>query len=138
MRLAISVVCDHASVDQIGRLSLDGIWGRIDSPTVPVRFVRFYFAAVFEIEKAEVEVNQQLLFRCFSPSNVVICEFGPIPLDANARSALEFEDGGIMAQVIFQIGQMDAFEYGRYRFVTICDGVEVGEARFSVRPPKVQ
>ena len=131
MRITFAHVCDYASVSREGKLSVNGIFDRVNAPSVPVVHPMMYLAFEFEATAAE-------LGRDFTLEIKLATEDGKDIMKTEVTAAIQAPPPGAQAPLSAKIPQVMALagvplpRFGRYGFYLWINGDLKREASFEV------
>ena len=120
LKTKIFVICDYASMDREGKLSLNGIFDEMYVDKMPAYFLRFYVAATIT---GEPEKTYDIQITVFGPNNKVV---------NHEESTIQLGTGGV-SHLITDIHNFPVEQIGKYTIkLASNDKKIIGKTTFNV------
>ena len=120
LKTKIFVICDYASMDREGKLSLNGIFDEMYVDKMPAYFLRFYVAATIT---GEPEKTYDIQITIFGPDNKVV---------NHQEDTIQIGTGGV-SHLITDIHNFPVEQIGKYTIkLASNDKKIIGKTTFNV------
>ncbi len=120
LKTKIFVICDYASMDREGKLSLNGIFDEMFVDKMPAYFLRFYIVATIT---GEPEKTYDIQVTVFGPDNKVV---------NHQEDTIQIGTGGV-SHLITDIHNFPVEQIGKYTIkLATNDKKIIGKTTFNV------
>jgi len=120
LKTKLFVICDYASMDREGKLSLNGIFNEMYVNKMPAYFLRFYIGATIT---GEPEKNYDIQVTIFGPNNKVV---------NHEETTIQLGTGGI-SHLITDVHNFPVEQIGKYTIrLKTNDKKTIGKTSFKV------
>lgn len=130
MKVLFACVCDHAIVDQIGKLSVSGIFDRIQAANFPARHQKMYLVSRLLFEHEDNNLQHRVSIALLDADNQALLQ-AEFQLEHSRILPGEF---ATMNQII-EMNDLVIMHAGRYKFVLSWSDVDRFEVPMAVVSP---
>lgn len=126
MQADVALLCDHALVDQFGKLSVIGIWRHIAVPQFPAMHPRAHLVALLRGRRTDVG-SHPFSVQLLDPSGTVVLQNGgTMHVAEPPPGVIDLESPAVM------VLDLPLARPGEYAFVMEVDGMLVARVSFQV------
>lgn len=122
-------LCDAASIDNFGKISILGIFTKMFLPKVPSKFLKFTVVGnlVFgKLPKTKLTIEIKIL----GPSKQEVKIKPPITLEFSIPESSKEKGGDV--NLILDLGNLEFTNFGEHNLILYVDKAEIGRKNFLV------
>lgn len=126
-------LADGATIDNLGKLSILGIFGKIFLAKVPSKFLKFTVLGNISFTKG-VKSPIKVEIKVFGPKRKALAIDPPIALEFSPPEP-KIKTGGNIGFII-DVGNLEFKSFGKHEVVIYLNGKKIGSKGFSVEKRK--
>lgn len=115
-------LCDAASSDSLGRVSILNIFTRFQFPSVPTKYPRFSIVGNFTVKNLSGAENT-LEVKIFDPKNKLVDRKPPVLITLPSNFPEQSKTGDL--NLILDIANLDINEFGEYNVAIFFNNEEI-------------
>ncbi|QQG40884.1 MAG: hypothetical protein HYV37_00995 [Candidatus Levyibacteriota bacterium] len=133
LKLNFLHLCDAASVDNLGKISILGIFSRVFLPKVPSKFLKFTVVGNVSFIKTEKNPTK-IQIKIFDANKKELQLASPLFVEFSMPANATKNEGDV--NFIFDIGNLDFKTFGKYSLIIYVDGKDIESKSFIVEERK--
>jgi len=134
VNVALAVLADYASVDSLNKMTLVGIFGVWNPPSLPFNVPIMYVAARFGFEPAETNSTKKIRISLHDLGGRELLNVGPMDLQVSSSGTTT---QNVEANVMVRINDLVINKAGMHKWQLLVDNDLKAIITMMVNPPEI-